>query len=167
MPLVQGLLREQGVGLAVSEVSGGRANKLGNLVAVLELSAIYLDAGFGIAEEGLGHGLNHAGLAGAGWAEKEQVSNRATGRIQPGQKHLIDLCDFLDRRVLTYNLAPQRGVEILCVIAAPGGIQRGIQPRPHTCAPSCPGRLSSVFSMGETKCRVAINQKCFWMMALL
>src|SRR5665811_2367435 len=42
MVLVEDLLAEQGVGFAMPEVSGGRADQLGDLVAMLELRTICL-----------------------------------------------------------------------------------------------------------------------------
>ena len=62
MPLVQRLLREQRVRLAVAQVARRRADQLGNFMLVLKLGAINLDAGVGIAEQSFRHGLHHAGF---------------------------------------------------------------------------------------------------------
>ena len=52
--------------LAMPEVSRRRTDQLCDLVGVLELGAVNLDAGVRIAEQGLRHGFHHASLAGAG-----------------------------------------------------------------------------------------------------
>ena len=53
----------QRMSLAVTQVSGGRADQLGDFVGVLELGAINLDAGSRIPEQSLGHGLDHPGFS--------------------------------------------------------------------------------------------------------
>ncbi len=108
MPLVQRLLRKQRMGFAVSEVSGGRADQLGDFVRVLELGAIDLDQGARIAEQALRPGLDHAGFARTGGPEKQQVPNRTVRRIQPRQEHLVDLSDFFDGGVLTDDCDGER-----------------------------------------------------------
>jgi hypothetical protein len=50
VPLVERFLREQRVGLAVTQVARGRSDQFCDFVRVLELSTIDLDAGAGIAE---------------------------------------------------------------------------------------------------------------------
>ena len=47
VPLVERFLREQRMGLAMAQVSRRRADQLGDLVRVLELGAVDLDAGVG------------------------------------------------------------------------------------------------------------------------
>ena len=79
VPLVERFLRQQGMSLAMAEVSRRRADQLGNFVGVLELGAIDLDAGFGVAEERLGDGLDDARLSGAGRPEEQEVADWASG----------------------------------------------------------------------------------------
>ena len=63
VPLVERFLRQQRMRLTVAEVSRRRADELGNLVRVLELGAIDLDAGARIAKERLGHGFHNPRFA--------------------------------------------------------------------------------------------------------
>jgi len=62
VPLIEGFLRQQGMGLAVAEVSGRRTDQLCNLVRMLELGAIDFDAGSSVAKKRLGDSLDHPGL---------------------------------------------------------------------------------------------------------
>src|SRR5437660_11710296 len=91
---------------AMAQVSGRRADELGNLVAVLKFGAVNLDASARFAVQGLGHGLDHTRLTGASGAKKQKITYRVVGRVQPGQKHLIDFGDFLNGLILPYDLAP-------------------------------------------------------------
>jgi len=72
---------------------------------VLELGAINLDTGAGVAEKRFRQGFDYAGLAGTGGAEEEQISDRAIGGVESGEKHLIDLDDFFDGGVLADDFA--------------------------------------------------------------
>src|SRR5438552_16847233 len=92
---------------AMAQVSGRRADELGNLVAVLKFGAVNLDASARFAVQGLGHGLDHARLTRASVAKKQEIAYREVGRVQPGQKHLIDFGVFLNGLILPYDLAQQ------------------------------------------------------------
>src|SRR5689334_24588408 len=111
------------MGLAVTEVARGRTDELCDFVRVLELGAIDLDGGTGIAEKRLSDGFNHAGLARAGWPEKQEIADRTPGRIQPRQEHLINLRHLFDGCVLSDDLATQCIFEILSVAAAAVGVE--------------------------------------------
>src|SRR5438067_6181506 len=84
------------MGLAMSQVSGRRADQLCDLMRVLELCAVDLDAGASLAKKRLRKRLDHAGLPRAGGPKKQKVPYWAPGRIQSRQEHLIDLGDFFD-----------------------------------------------------------------------
>ena len=66
MPLVECLLREQGMGFTVPEIAWGRSDQFRDFVRVLELSTIDLDAGAGIAEQRFRESFNDAGLPRSG-----------------------------------------------------------------------------------------------------
>src|SRR5215469_1764787 len=109
--------------LPVSQVAGRGADQFGDFVRVLKLGAIDLDARPGVAEQSLGHRLDHPRLAGSCRPQEEQVSHRPAGRIQSRQKHLIDFDDFLDGLVLAYDLAAQGVVKLSGIMTAAGGIE--------------------------------------------
>ena len=77
--LLQDFLRDHGLGLAMAEIPRRRTDQLGDLVAVLELSAVNFDHGAVVAEEDLSRGLDQASLAGAGGSEKQQVGDGPAG----------------------------------------------------------------------------------------
>src|ERR1700739_33018 len=76
--------------------------------------------------------------AGPGGPNKQQVAYRAPGRIQPRQKHLVDLSDLLDRLVLPDNLPVQGSLKIARIIAAPGRVEHGSQIASHRVGPLFP-----------------------------
>ena len=106
MPLVQRLLREQGVRFTMSQIAGRRADQLGDFVAVLELGAIDFDYRACITDEALSHGLHEARLAGAGRPKEEQGSYRPAGAGEACEVSLIDAQDLLDSLVLTDDTLP-------------------------------------------------------------
>ncbi len=136
VPLVERFLRQQRMSLTMAEIARRRANQLGDLVRVLELRAVNLDASMGVTEKRLGHGFHHTRLAGAGRPQKQKISHRPTRRIQPGEKHLIDLGDLFHGRILADDLPPQSGLEIQCFAAATRGIQCCVQSSFHIIANS-------------------------------
>ena len=99
--LVQHFLAQQRVRLAMPQISGRRADQLRDLMAVLELRAIDLDHGARILHQRFGSRLDDPGLTGTGRPEKKEVADRPPGSAHPGQIHLIDIHDLLDRFVLT------------------------------------------------------------------
>ncbi len=117
--------------LAVSQVSRRRTDQLGNLVRVLKLGAIDLDAGAGIAEQRFGHGFDHARLAGTGRPQKQQVAYRPSRRVQPGQKHLVDFGYLFDGLFLADDLAAQGGFEVTRIVAPAGRVEHGCEIRSH------------------------------------
>jgi hypothetical protein len=131
MPLIQRLLREQGVGFAVTEIARRRADQLGDFVGMLEFSAVDLDTGAGIAEERLRKGFDHASFAGASGTKKEQVADRASRGIQASQEHLVNLDDFFDRQILSDYLAPQCTFKFGGIATAPVGVKHRINTGSH------------------------------------
>src|SRR5581483_10779882 len=127
MPLIQGLLSQQGVSFPVSEVSRRRADQLGNLVTVLELGAIDLDAGSCVSEERLGHCFNDSRFARTRRPEKEKIAYRTSWRVQPCQKHLVDFGHFLDGVVLTNDPAAEIPFKLFSFRPPSGGVERGIE----------------------------------------
>src|ERR1700676_5303994 len=111
--------------LAVTEITWRRADELGNFVGVLELSAVNFDAGACVAEQSFRCGFDYAGLSRSGWAEKQEIAYGATGRIQPSQKHLVNLCDLFNRCVLSYDAVAHRIRKSLRLVAAPGWVKLG------------------------------------------
>src|SRR6266498_5390736 len=112
VPLIERLLREQGMGLAVPQVARRRADQFGNFVGVLELGAIDLDAGAGVSKERFREGFNNARLAGPGGPKKKQIADWASGGIQAGKEHLVDLDYFFNRGVLADDLAAESAFKI-------------------------------------------------------
>ena len=82
--LVQRLLRQQRMRLSMSQISRRRSDQLGDLMAVLKLRAIDLDASACIAKQRLRHGLHDARLAAARRSQKQQIAHRSPRRIQSG-----------------------------------------------------------------------------------
>src|SRR5690348_7994276 len=105
MGLVQRLLRQQRMRLAMAEVSWRRTDELRNLVRVLELTAINLDTGMRIAEHRFRHGFHNPCLSRPRGSKEKQISHWTSGRIQSGHEHLIDFSYFLDCLVLADDLA--------------------------------------------------------------
>src|SRR5579864_6022013 len=105
---------------------------------MLELGAVNLDAGPRIAEQSLRHGLYHSGLTRSCWSQEQQVSHRASRRIQSRQKHLVDLHNFLNRLLLTYDSAAQGGFKLSRIVAAAVGIEYCGEVRSHRVIPDFP-----------------------------
>ena len=115
----------------MSQISRRRANQLGNLVRMLELRAINLDASPRVPKQRLGHRFDHARLARSRRPQKQQVPHRTPRRIQPRQKHLIDFDDLFESRVLPHNAAAQRSIKLSSIVAATVRIQHCCQIRSH------------------------------------
>src|SRR6266567_8838128 len=117
--------------LAMSQISRRRANQLGNLVRMLELRAINLDARPRVPEQGLGHGFDHTRLARSRGPQEQQVSHRTSRRVQPSQKHLINFDDLFDGGVLPHNAAAQGGIKLSSIVAATVRIEHCCEVRSH------------------------------------
>ena len=123
MILIQHFLAQQRMRLAVPQISGRRADQLGDLMAVLELGAINLDARAWIAEQSFRDRFDYASFARAGRAKKQKIPHRAAWRIQPGEEHLINLYYFFNGAVLADDTPAQGSFKFLRVIAAQVGIK--------------------------------------------
>jgi hypothetical protein len=64
--------------------------------------------------------------------KKEQIPNGAARRVQPGEKHLVDLCDLRESGVLADNTAAKRRLEVLCLTAAGTRIKNRCTTSLHT-----------------------------------
>ena len=85
---------------AMPQISGRRADQLGNLVAVLKFRAVDLDDCARIAHQRLGGCFHDARLAGSGRPQKQEVPDRTARGRHAGQIHLVNIDDLLDRFVL-------------------------------------------------------------------
>ena len=110
--LVQYFLAQQRMRFAMPQISGRRADQLGDLMAVLELGAIDLDDRARILDQRFGCRFDDAGLAGSGRPQEKEVADRSSGSAHPGQIHLINIYDLLDRLVLADDVAVERLFQI-------------------------------------------------------
>ncbi len=129
----------------MSQVSRRRADQLGNLVRMLELGAIDLDAGPRVAKQRLRHRLHHPRFAGAGRPQEQQIAHGTVRRIQASQKHLIDFRYLFDRLILAHNLPAQGSLKVTGVVAAAARIKHGCEVRSHLFGPLFPFRKLHVF----------------------
>ncbi len=113
-------------GCPMSQVSRRRVNQLRDLVRVLKFGAVNLDTGLGIAKQRLGHGFYHPRLARSRRSKKQKVPDRAAGRIQSSQEHLVNFGDLLDGRA-PITILRRRARPTPRRIAAPRRIQRCIE----------------------------------------
>ena len=111
--------REQRMRFAMAQISRRRADQLGDLVRVLELRAVDLDQARGSPKSDFGHRLHYARFARTGRPQKQEVAHRTPWRIQPRQKHLVELGHLLYGRILADDLPPQSGLKILRFAATP------------------------------------------------
>src|ERR1700681_4958808 len=87
--------------LAMSQISGRRADQLGNLMTVLELRAIDLDHCTGVLQQRLSGSLYDPGFARPGRAQEQEIADGTPGGAHTGQMHLIDVYDLLNCLVLS------------------------------------------------------------------
>ncbi len=100
VPLVQRFLGQQGVRFPVPEVARRRPDQLGDLVRMLKLRAIDLDARARVAEQRLGQSLDDPGFPRTRRSQEQEVAHRASRRVQPGQEHLVDFYNLFDGLIL-------------------------------------------------------------------
>src|ERR1700676_5522847 len=93
------------MGLAMSQISGRRADQLGDLMAMLELSAIDLDDSARILQQCFRGGFNDAGFTRSSRTQEKEVSDRTARCTHPREVHLIDVDDLLDRLILAHDHA--------------------------------------------------------------
>src|SRR3954471_15547625 len=126
MPLIQGFLGKQWMSFAMTEVSGRRSDEFGNLVAVLKLGAVDLDASSNLSKQSFSDRFHYPRFACARGSQKQQVADGAIWGIQTCQKHLVDLCHFENGIVLTDDPATKIALKILGLGSSPCRIERGI-----------------------------------------
>src|SRR5262249_37792733 len=105
VPLAKRLLCQQRMSLAMPQISWRRANQLGDLMRVLKLRAVDLDARARIAKQCLRHRLHYAGLARTRRSQEQQIGHRTSLRIQSRKKRLVDLRYLFDCLVLANDVA--------------------------------------------------------------
>jgi len=155
MELIEDVLAEERMRLAVSEVSGRRADEFGDFVTVLELGAIDFDDGFGIADEAFGESFDGAGLAGPGGPKEEEAPDGASGAAHPGAVSLIKIDDLPDCFLLADDAPAQVGFERFRVPAHSGWIQQHLESR-HFLFPPLPWT-----QIGEARMSGFVNAECF------
>src|SRR6185295_18041665 len=87
---VEIFLRQHRRCFAMSEISRGRADKLGDFVRMLKFGAVDLNHGVRIGEQNLRGGFNYARLTGTGRTEEQHGSNRPVDWIHSGEKYLVE-----------------------------------------------------------------------------
>ena len=85
---VELLLGEHGLGFAMAQIAGRRADQLGDLVLHLELAAIHLENVLFAAVQHFGQRLHGLGLARAGGSQQQEHANRPAFRRQARLEHL-------------------------------------------------------------------------------
>src|ERR1022692_3369801 len=105
-----------------------------NLMRVLELGAVDLNAGMGVAEKRLCHRFHHPRLARARRPKKQQVAHRTPRSVQPRQKHLVNFGDLFDGLVLANNAAAQRCFKLSSIGTAAVRIEHCSKIRSHKVA---------------------------------
>src|SRR4051794_985718 len=107
---------------AVAEIAGRRADQLCDFMAVLKLRAIDFDNRARILDECFSCRLNDTSLAASRGPEEKEVTDRSSGSAHPGQIHLIDVNDLLDRLFLTDYIAMKRLFEVFRIPPGPGRV---------------------------------------------
>ena len=84
----------------MAQISGRRADQLGDFVAVLKFSAVDLDHRAGIADQALRHGFHQACFARTGGTKEQEIADRPAGAVHPGDVRLVSAHDGIDGLVL-------------------------------------------------------------------
>ena len=92
---------------------------------MLKLSTVNLDASAHISEQGLRHDFHDAGLAGARWSQKQQISYGPPRRVESSEESLVDPNDVFDSLILTDNFAVQGIRKFSRVFAVTCRVQSG------------------------------------------
>jgi len=119
----QRFLRNQRMSFTMPQVSRGRANQFRDFMRMLEFRAIHLDHRARIAKQNFRGSFHDARLARSRGPEKQQVSNWAPGRIQPGAEYLVHIHQRLHAFDLPDNLRAQGGFKVASIGAADGRIK--------------------------------------------
>ena len=125
-PRSSSFLAQRRMRFAMPQISGRRADQLGDLMAMLELRAIDLDNGVRIAHQAFGHGFHQPGLARPGRAEEQEIADRAAGRLHAGEISLVHIDNLVDGLLLSDDFLAQAGTQFFCFRAGLRGIQQFI-----------------------------------------
>src|SRR5262249_36488417 len=117
VPLIECLLRQQRMGLPMSEVARRRANQFCNLVTVLEFGTIDLDQCPRISKQALRHRFYDPCLTRSGGTQEEEIAHGTSWWIKPCQEHLVDFSNFFHRWFLANDSATQITFKIFRVTA--------------------------------------------------
>src|SRR5260370_13314674 len=90
--------------LAMTQIARRRANQLGNFVRVLEFGAIHFYYRARIAKENFRGRFDNARFARAGRAQKQQVADGPSRRVQSRAKDLIEVYERLNSLFLADDL---------------------------------------------------------------
>ena len=96
----------------MSEITRGRTDQLGDLVAVLKLRAVDLDEGAWTAKKDFGRSLYNARLAGASRSQKQKITDRAVRHSHSRQINLIHVDDSAHGAILPNDLAQQPAFKV-------------------------------------------------------
>ena len=116
---IQLLLRQHRLRFAMAQISGRRADQLGDLVLHLELAAIDLENVLLAAVQDFGQRFDGLGLARSGGAQQQKHAHRAAFRSETRLEHLNVGNDDLGRGRLSHDLLRQNGGQILERIRRP------------------------------------------------
>jgi hypothetical protein len=97
----------------MAQISRRRTDQLGDFVTVLKLSAIDLQHRTSIANERLCQSLYEACFAGAGWSQKQKVSDWASRSGHSREECLINIYDLIDGLFLADYQFSKVGVQLL------------------------------------------------------
>src|SRR5260370_28423251 len=103
--------------LAMTQIARRRANQLGNFVRVLEFGAIHFYYRARIAKENFRGRFDNARFARAGRAQKQQVADGPSRRVQSRAKDLIEVYERLNALFLADDLGAHGGVEVTRIVA--------------------------------------------------
>src|SRR5580658_1835145 len=121
-------------------------------MAVLELGAIDPDDRLRIARQTFGEGFHGVRLTGPGGPQKEQRSNRPSGRGHTCQESLIHIDNLPASVVLTHDALAQILFQILSSRSPFGGIQQHFR-RGHWSASPLPSTCMDVRAV-TTPCKI-------------
>src|SRR5437667_12167396 len=107
----------------MSEITRGRTDQLGDLVAVLKLRAVDLDEGAWTAKKDFGRSLYNARLAGASRSQKQKITDRAVRHSHSRQIDLIHVDDSAHAAILPNDLAQQPAFQVEDFSTSYPGIQ--------------------------------------------
>ncbi len=123
MELIQHLLAQERMSLAVAKIPRRRANKLGDLMTVLKLRTVNLQHRSRVAQQTLRRRFDNPGFAGSCGAEEQEVPDRPVGRGHTRQEQLVDINNLFDCLSLTNDQPPQPRLQVLRFAPSPGRIQ--------------------------------------------